>query len=89
LTEYSGTSIIAGPTQVIQQIAQAFGAQQAQGTYMVPCNAQLQVEFQINGQMYTVTSAELILAGTVATDGRQSYCQLGKFQFLRIFTNNF
>ncbi|KAI6176056.1 Peptidase A1 domain-containing protein [Aphelenchoides bicaudatus] len=72
----TGTSIIAGPARLIQQIAASFGAQVTQGTYLVPCNANLQINFQINRQTYTVTSAELILAGPVASDGRQSYCQL-------------
>lgn len=73
----TGTSIIAGPLQVIQQISSAFGAQQTQGSYLIPCNSQLQIDFTINGQVYTVTAAELILAGVVAVSGSQSYCQLG------------
>lgn len=72
----TGTSIIAGPIQVIDQIASALGATRTQSAYLVPCNAQLQVEFQISGQMYTVTSTEMVLAGTIATSGGQRYCQL-------------
>jgi hypothetical protein len=51
----TGTSIIAGPSSLIQQIAFAFGAQQTRDAYLVPCNSNIQLEFQINGQIYTVT----------------------------------
>ncbi|KAI6206316.1 hypothetical protein M3Y94_00896000 [Aphelenchoides besseyi] len=72
----TGTSIIAGPTSVIRQIATSFNAQLVQGTYVVPCNAKLHLSFKINGHEYTINEKQLIQEGVVATGNGVDYCQL-------------
>ncbi|KAI6181333.1 Eukaryotic aspartyl protease [Aphelenchoides besseyi] len=73
----TGTSIIAGETSVIRQIASALNAQQIQDTYLVPCNAQFQLSFNINNYEYTIDQEQLVLQGPAAMgNGGNSYCQL-------------
>ncbi|KAI6239623.1 Eukaryotic aspartyl protease [Aphelenchoides fujianensis] len=72
----TGTSIIAGPSALIRQMAAVLGAREVQSTYLVPCNAQLQLSFLINGREYTINEAQLVLEGAVGMGGGSSYCQL-------------
>jgi len=62
----TGTSLIAGPTRQIQQIAEELGGQfdRAVGAYMVPCESAQTlppVIFKINGKDYPVTAKNYVV----------------------------
>ncbi|KAK0408770.1 hypothetical protein QR680_004147 [Steinernema hermaphroditum] len=69
----TGTSLIGGPQDVVDAIAQAVGAQAVDGGYTIPCSGTPDVVLSINGQKYAIKSHNYVLS---VGEGQ---CQFGFF----------
>jgi hypothetical protein len=76
----TGTSLIAGPKDIVAKIAKVVGAvwKKADGMYQIECNANYEpVTFTINGKDYTLTPEVL----NIPVDKDLNKCMFGIFPF--------
>ncbi|KAK0408766.1 hypothetical protein QR680_004143 [Steinernema hermaphroditum] len=69
----TGTSLVGGPQDIVDAIAQAVGAQAVEGGYTIPCSGTPDVVLTIGGQKYAIKSHNYNL------QMGQGQCQFGFF----------